>query len=309
MLEILDPGMLSTVQDGGRTGWARYGVPPSGPMDAAAFWAANRLVGNHPNAAALEITLTGPTLRIRRESLVAICGASFEVYVGRLPVPNWHAVYVRPGQTLTFGKRHMGMWAYLAISGGLTTLPFLGSRATYLKGQFGGYEGRALRPGDRLPLGNSNLSEPVMHAGQVWAQHLRPKYTSLPILRVILGPQHDYFNERARQTFLKSTYTLTTSADRMGYRLQGPKIHQQGSRELPSEGIMTGSIQIPPDGQPIVMMVDHQTTGGYPKIATVIQADISLLAQCQPGDAVTFRAIDLEQARKLYAEHIAISNT
>jgi len=299
MLEVLDPGLLTTVQDAGRRGWARYGVPPSGPLDEAAFSAANALVGNSPGAAALEITLTGPTLRVGRECLIAVCGADFEVSVGALPVPTWHAVYVRAGRIITFGTRLSGVRAYLAISGGIALPPFLGSQATYLPGGFGGLDGRALRAGDRLPLGTSPMPNPAQYAGRVWPVDRRPPYTPHPRLRVVLGPQDDYFTAGGLATFLNSAYQLTPDADRMGARLQGPPIAHRGATGIVSDGVVTGSVQVPPDGQPIVMLADHQTTGGYPKIATIIQADLPLLAQSLPGDRVSFAAVTLAEAQRM----------
>ncbi|MGC9395330.1 MAG: biotin-dependent carboxyltransferase family protein [Anaerolineae bacterium] len=286
MLEVLEPGLLTTVQDAGRRGWARYGVPPSGPLDTAAFTAANALVGNPPDAAALEITFAGPTLRVSRECLIAVCGATFDVWVGVLPVPLWHAVYVRARRIITFGARRSGARAYLAISGGIALPPFLGSQATYLPGGFGGMGGRALRAGDRLPLGPATMRNPAQHAGRIWPEDRRPPYTPRPVLRVVLGPQDDYFTAEGVATFLNGVYRLTPEADRMGARLQGPPIAHRGPTGIVSDGVVTGSVQVPPDGQPIVMLADHQTTGGYPKIATVLRADLPLLAQCLPGDSV-----------------------
>jgi biotin-dependent carboxylase-like uncharacterized protein len=287
-LEVLAPGLLTTVQDAGRRGWARYGVPPSGPLDETAFNAANVLVGNPPGAAALEITLDGPTLRVERECLIAVCGATFDLWVGALPVPLWHAVYVRAGRIITFGMRRSGARAYLAVSGGIALPSFLGSQATYLPGGFGGLDGRALRAGDRLPLGGTAMCDLPWRAGRIWPVDRRPPYTPNPTLRVVLGPQDDYFTAEGLETFLSSAYQLTPEADRMGARLQGSPIAHRGPTGIVSDGVITGSVQVPPDGQPIVMLADHQTTGGYPKIATVVRSDLPLLAQCLPGDRVRF---------------------
>ncbi|MEJ5308481.1 MAG: biotin-dependent carboxyltransferase family protein [Anaerolineae bacterium] len=297
VLDVLDPGLLTTVQDAGRRGWARYGVPPSGPLDEAAFAAANELVGNPSDAAALEITFTGPTLRVGRECLIAVCGADFVLWVGALPVPTWHALYVRAGQIVTFGTRRNGARAYLAVSGGIALPPFLGSQATYLPGGFGGLDGRALRAGDRLPLGPAAICNPAQAAGRVWPVERRPPYTPQPTVRVVLGPQDDYFTPEGLATFLNSAYQLTPEADRMGVRLQGSPIAHRGPTGIVSDGVVAGSIQVPPDGQPIVMLADHQTTGGYPKIATVVRADLPLLAQCLPGDRVSFAAVTVAEAQ------------
>lgn len=296
MLEILEPGFLTTVQDAGRVGWARYGVPPSGPLDAVAFRAANQLVGNPAEAAGLEITLTGPTLRCLRPSLVAVCGADFDLWAGSLRVPTWHAVFLRAGQLLRFGPRRRGARAYLAIDGGIAVSPFLESRSTYLPGGFGGLEGRALRSGDRLPIG-VGVRHPSVQAGRAWPESARPSYTSSPTLRVVLGPQDDCFTSAGMETFLSAAYELSPDSNRMGARLKGPPIVHRDATGIVSDGVVTGSIQVPADGQPIVMLADHQTTGGYPKIATVVQADLPLLAQCLPGDVVRFQAVSVAEAQ------------
>jgi biotin-dependent carboxylase-like uncharacterized protein len=309
MLEVIEPGALTTVQDLGRRGWARYGVPPSGPMDAKAFQIANELVGNPLDAAGLEITLSGPVLRAWHDCLIAVCGAEFDLWVGELPVPNWHSIFVRAGYRIAFRARRHGARAYLAVAGGIDTMPFLDSRSTYLHGGFGGLEGRALRRGDRLTvMSDPQASRPwsaarmIAAAGRAWPLSERPGYSDAPVLRVVLGPQEDHFTTAAVDCFLSSAYTLTPSSDRMGIRLRGEQLAHAlrpgggPASGIVSDGIVTGSVQVPPDGQPIVMMVDHQTTGGYPKIGTVIRADLPLLAQCLPGDSVHFCEVRLSEA-------------
>jgi len=309
-LKVLDPGLLTTVQDRGRHGWARYGVPPSGPMDAAAAAAANALVDNLADAALLEITLTGPALWPRRDLLIAICGAAFEVWAGALQVPMWHAVYVRAGHVIRFGTRQAGARAYLAVAGGIDAPLFLGSRATYLPGSFGGWRGRALLRGDVLPIGPDPAGRPphrlAAEAGRAWSRSRRPGYTATPTLRVVLGPQDDAFTAEAIARFLGETYTLTSASDRMGIRLQGTPLTHKSAAGIISDGVVNGSVQVPPDGQPIVMMADHQTTGGYPKIATVIRPDLPLLAQCLPGDTVRFAAVTLEEAQTLLTQSVTL---
>ena len=306
MLEVIEGGFLTTVQDAGRFGWGRFGVPPAGPMDPFAFRAANLLVGNPPGAPGLEITLAGPVLRASCECLIAVCGAEFDVWVGSLPVPTWHAVFVRAGYEIRFGQRHSGARAYLAVSGGIALPQFLGSCATYLPGGFGGFEGRALQAGDQLatklqgsprPLGFRLEDDLAIRAGKAWPRSARPRYSPNPTLRVVMGPQDNHFTSEGLMTFLESEYTVTPSSDRMGYRLSGPLIAHQGRADIVSDGLVTGSVQIPGDGQPIVMMADHQTTGGYTKIATVIRADLPLLAQCLPGGRVHFRAVSIAEAQ------------
>jgi len=294
-LVVIEGGFLTTVQDAGRFGWARFGVPPSGPMDPFALRAANTLVGNLPHAAGLEITLVGPALRATHECLIAVCGAEFDLWVGDLPVPAWHAVYVRAGQEVRFGQRRSGARAYLAVSGGIALPSFLGSRATYLPGNFGGLEGRALQAGDQLPLGPMG-NDLATRAGKAWPRSSRPAYSPRPTLRVVPGPQGDYFTPEGLAAF-ESEYEVTPASDRMGYRLSGPRVAHRDAVEIVSDGVVTGSVQVPGDGQPIVMMADHQTTGGYPKIATVIRADLPLLAQCLPGDRVRFRPVSIAEAQ------------
>jgi antagonist of KipI len=300
MIQVIEPGFLTTVQDAGRFGWARFGVPPSGPMDGRAFRAANALVGNPARAAGLEITLAGPVLQADRELLIAVCGAEFELWVGGLRVPTWHAVYVRPGGEIRFGDCLRGARAYLTVAGGVDVPTCLDSRSTCLAGHFGGLEGRALRRGDRVPLG-APQPDLAIRAGQAWPRAARPIYAPNPVLRVVLGPQDDHFAPEGLAAFLASEYELTPSCDRMGFRLSGAPIARRDSAELVSDGVVMGSVQIPGDGQPIVMMADHQTTGGYPKIATVIRADLPLLAQCRPGDRVRFRAVGIAEAQAALA--------
>ena len=298
MLDVLQPGLLSTVQDAGRRGWMRYGVPPSGPMDAAAFAIANRLVGNPATAAGLEITLTGPVIRFRNPAVIAVCGAAFDLWVDALPVPAWHAVFVRAGSHLRFGDRRQGARAYLTVAGGIETPPFLGSRATYLKGAFGGLEGRALRSGDRLPVGTHTLTDLVAYAGRVWPPSKRPTYPTAPTLRLV--PQDQGLPPQSLSQLCAQPFEITRGSDRMGVRLVGTPLPGRDGEPTISDGVVTGSVQVPPDGQPIVMMVDHQTTGGYPKVGTVIQPDLPLLAQCVPGDHVRFQAITRSEAQAIY---------
>lgn len=292
--EVLDGGLLTTVQDGGRYGWARYGIPPSGPVDGWALRAANALVGNAPEAAGLEITLTGPVLRALRPLTVALCGAVFDVRRnGVAEVPFNQSLSLRAGDVLTFKERRWGARAYLAVRGGLALPLFLGSQSTYLPGAFGGLAGRALQAGDRLPV----YAAPPLEEERAWPAHALPPYTPAPVLRVIRGPQAEGFSATGWATFLSAVYTVSAKADRMGARLQGPPIEKATVGDMLSDGVVMGSVQVPPDGQPIVMLADHQTTGGYPKIATVIRADLPLLAQCLPGDTVRFVETDVATAR------------
>jgi len=301
-LEVLEGGLLTAVQDLGRYGYERLGVPVAGAMDRFALQAANILVGNDPSEAALEITLVGPTLRATESCLIAVGGADFSPRVNGREIPMWVAVFVRKGWVIEFGGRKTGCRAYLAVAGGINVPPLMGSKSTYLSGGFGGFEGRALKKGDLIPTGQPAFHLPSL-AGKEFPTDRIPKYSDAPEVHVILGPQDDYFTEEGIATFLSSEYKVSSTSDRMGYRLQGPEIAHKGRADIISDGIALGSVQVPADRQPIVMMADHQTTGGYPKIATVISASIPLLAQCMPGaSTVTFEAITVEEAQARYRE-------
>ena len=301
-LEVLGGGMLTTVQDLGRYGYQRYGVPVAGAMDPFALQVANALVGNSLDEAALEITIVGPTLRATASCLIAVTGADLSFRVNGRPLPLWMAVFVRRGWIIEFGERERGCRAYLAVAGGVDVPPIMGSKSTYLRGGFGGFQGRALKEGDLIPLGQTALHLPSL-AGREFQPGCIPNYSDSPEVRVVLGPQDDYFTEEGIATFLSSEYKVSPTSDRMGYRLQGPEIAHKGRADIISDGIALGSVQVPADKQPIVMMADRQTTGGYPKIATVISADIPLLAQCMPGaSTVTFKAVAVEEAQARYRE-------
>ena len=301
-LEVLEGGMLTTVQDLGRHGYQRYGVPVAGAMDPFALQAANALVENSLDEAVLEITIVGPTLRATESCLIAVTGADLGLRVNGRSLPSWMAVFVRRGWVIEFGERERGCRGYLAVAGGIDVPPIMGSKSTYLRGGFGGFEGRALREGDLIPVGQTAFHLPSL-AGKEFPADRIPDYSETSEVRVVLGPQDDYSTEEGIATFLSSEYKVSSISDRMGYRLQGPEIAHKGRADIISDGIALGSVQVPADKQPIVMMADRQTTGGYPKIATVISADIPLLAQCLPGaGSVTFRAINVEEAQARYRE-------
>ena len=298
MLEVVEAGGLATIQDPGRLGWRRFGIPLAGPMDRFAFDAANLLVGNDPSAAALEVGAGDLTLRAAKDCLIAVTGAGYDVSVNIWSFPMWSSYFVRGGWTIRLTKGGFGMWAYIALAGGFDATPVLGSRATYLRGRFGGIEGRSLRPGDVLRGTVPRLSF-MESAGRALAAHVRPAYGPSPTLDVIPGPQYDAFDADDAATFCSSAYGISASSDRMGYRLSGPAL--RGGSDLTSEGIAIGSIQVPAGGQPMVMMADCATTGGYPKIACVASASMPLLAQCTPGrDEVRFQRTTVDAAQKAY---------
>jgi antagonist of KipI len=294
LIEVLDGGMLTTVQDLGRYGYQRYGVPVSGALDLFALRAGNRLVRNADEAAALEITLVGPHLRFLSPAVMAITGADLDPRLDGRSVPMWQAVTVDEGATLAFGDVRDGVRAYLAVAGGLDVPPVLGSRSTYTRSKLGGIEGRALQAGDRL----RGLARPIVEGGcgRHLPRRLVPTYGHQHALRVVLGPQDDAFSEEGLRAFLTSTYQVSDESDRIGYRLKGPTITHRAGPDIISDGIPLGAVQVPADGQPIVLLADRGTTGGYTKIATVISADLPRLAQAMPADEVTFSRVTLEDA-------------
>ncbi len=292
-LEVLAADGLVTVQDLGRRGWGRFGVPRSGPMDAFALRAANALAGNPPEAAALEIGLGDAAFRSTQDCLIAVTGAGYALSSYVWSFPLWVSLRVRGGWTIRLTKSDGGMWAYLAVAGGIETEPALGSRSTHLRGGLG----KRIEAGDRLPVGPTALDAQFL-AARTLPEAFRPAYTQSPLIEVIPGPQTDRFTAEGMKIFLNGCYGLSPASDRMGYRLSGPPIEHSGSADLLSEGMAMGSIQVPASGQPIVMMADCPTTGGYPKIAGVVSADLPVLAQCVPGQAqIRFRATTVEAAQ------------
>jgi antagonist of KipI len=290
-LAIRDAGPLTTVQDLGRHGHLRVGIPESGPVDREAFVLANRLVGNGDGLAGLECTLAGPRVEFTDERGVAVTGAEMPATLNGAPAPRWQAFRVKAGDVLRLGFAKSGVRGYLAVSGGIDTPPALGSRATYLRGQLGGLAGRALRKDDRLPLGSSSrILEGRLRADLV------PDYSGEPEIRVVLGPQDDRFTGRGIAAFLGGSYEMLPQSDRMGARLRGPVIEHVNGHDIISDGIPLGGIQVVGDGQPIVLLVDRQSTGGYTKIATVCSFDIGRIGQVKPGQRLWFRQLTLAEA-------------
>ena len=289
MLKVLDPGILTTIQDAGRWGYQAYGVPTSGAMDMPALCAANQIVHNAPDEAALEIH-SPVVLQTDAPHLIAMTGADARLEINGRAVPTWMSVFVRASATIAVAPKRTGGWTYLAMHGGIDVPRVLGSKSTFLRGQFGGLEGRALAAGDQIPIGAQSIRDLFVAAGR-GADKRAHRRTEI---RVILGPHHDWFAPEAIAALTETKFTLTEAADRMGYRLRGNALAGMRTQELISCGVPLGAIQVPPDGQPIVLMADHQTTGGYPIIATVVTEDISHVAQSAPGDLLAFRAVDLK---------------
>jgi antagonist of KipI len=313
MLEVLETAGLATLQDAGRFGWRRFGVPTAGPMDRYAFQAANLLVGNPRDAAALEIGAGDLTLRALHDCVIAVTGAGFQLAVNSWDFPLWGSYFVRGGWAIRLTRQGFGMWAYVAGAGGFDASDVLGSRSTYLRGRFGGLAGRTLQPGDVLTIPEPPHSLMEI-AARTLAEEARPAYTPSPTINVILGPQSDRFSDNDLAAFFSAPYRVGSTSDRMGYRLEGAALSDRERSELTSEGMAVGSVQVPADGQPIAMMADCATTGGYPKIACVTTADLPVLAQCTPGqDDVRFHQVTVEAAQAAYrlkmrALHTGIMN-
>ena len=315
-IAVLEPGLLTTVQDLGRRGHERDGVPGGGAMDAFALRAANLLVGNGEGEAGLEITLGGPTLRFERAALIALGGAELRAEADGAEIPAWHAARVPAGTVLSFRGPGSGCRAYLAIAGGIDLPRVLGSRSTFLRAGIGGLEGRALRRGDTLPLGApSPLAERIAAAiepgaGGATVAHtgvgvaLRPDYAERPTVALMPGAHTDALSPGSRVRLFGSGLRVSPESDRMGYRLEGAVLELRAPMEILSEPVAFGTVQLPPDGRPIVLMADRQTTGGYPRIGEVATVDLPLLAQLKPGDSLCFRpcSVDEAQARLLARE-------
>lgn len=300
--EVISPGLMSTLQDAGRVGYEDRGVPPSGVMDTLSFSIANALVANKPGTGAIEFTLSGPTLRLGGDQIrcIAVTGDA-EVTLNNIPVSIYRSYLMHPGDILAIKRVKSGARGYLAVSGGFDVQPQLGSVSTLMRAGLGGFHGRVMQKNDRLPLCDS-VSDAV--AG-IRADHLFPQREKRPF-RVVWGPQDAYFDETARRYFQSQHYQLSPQCDRMGYRLQGKPIQHLGGFNIISDAISHGSIQIPGDGLPIIAMNDRQTTGGYPKIATVIRADLARLGQLKPGDSLQFEAISVEKAESIWCARQSI---
>lgn len=303
-LRCIDPGPLATIQDRGRIGWQRFGVSVAGAMDPVGLAVANLLVGNAPDAAAIEVTLYGGTWEAAAESVrIAVAGASFSSTIDGRPAGLHRAHTLRRGQRLALGAAGDAARGYLAIAGGFDLRPALASASTHLRSRLGGVDGGPIRAGQDLPLALGDApSGPDLALDPVLLPAAPPRFRAIP------GPQDDMFTKEGIATLFSGDYTITAEADRMGMRLLGPRIAHAGGYNIISDGIAPGSIQVPGAGQPIVLFADRQTTGGYPKIATVISADLGFLARCRPGTVVRFEKADLADAaaaRRALADRLA----
>ncbi len=297
---IENPGLLTTVQDEGRFGYAQFGVTSSGPMDVESFNIANLLVGNAPGESALEATFLGPTFRVTEDTVIAITGADMSATLNGTHIPMYRAVVVPAGSTVKLQAAKNGSRSYIAFCGGFDVPPIMGSRATSIQNHIGVFNGSKLAKGDELSI-RPAFSVPQNVSHRFVHHNIRRKHEN--IVRVLLGPQDDYFTEEGLSAFLGTPYTVSKDFDRMGCRLEGEPIQHKTDGNIISDGIMNGSIQIPTTGLPIIMLAEHQSTGGYTKIATVISVDLPVIGQCCPGDIIRFKAVSLEEAHRLLKEH------
>lgn len=299
-LKVLKGGPLTTIQDRGRLGYQQFGVPVSGVMDAYAYRIANFLVGNEEEEAVIEVTMMGFAAEFLEETVIAVTGGNLTPSLNGEPITMWKAISVRRGDQLAFQRVKSGCRSYVALAGGIDVPMIMGSRSTYLRGSFGGYQGRALQNEDILEFGklknaNSDLSQRALVEQAM-------EYTTEITLRVVGGPQEEAFTKEGIKEFYSNPYKVTMDSDRMGFRLEGKRIVHRDKAEIISDGIAMGAIQIPGHGQPILMMADRQTTGGYPKIGNVITADLPKLAQAKPGDSLRFQWVSIEEAQEVFIQ-------
>ncbi len=305
-------GLLTTVQDLGRRGFQHLGVSPGGAMDEVSHRMANLLLGNPTHAPTLEITLTGPNLQFETESMITLCGADLSPTIEGQPVPLWRPVMVGAGSLLRFGRPVQGTRCYLAVEGGFLVSSVMGSTSTHLTAGFGGFQGRFLRIGDRLETGPCPGDRyPTLrqrfHQGQrpflgldwfaPWPLEL--DFIRPATLRIIQGPQWSLLTSDSRQSVLETTFKVAPNSDRMGIRMQGPRLSLEQPLEMVSSGVATGTLQLPPDGSLILLMADRQTTGGYPRLGEVASVDLPKAAQLRPGENLRFSTISLEEAQAL----------
>lgn len=308
MIRIARGGLLTTVQDAGRHGMQQHGIVTAGAMDQTAYRIANMLVGNAAGAAALEATMVGPTLEFQADTLVALTGADMGATLDDRTVPLWRPFTARAGTVLVTGSVRSGCRTYIAVAGGIAVPRVLGSRSTDLIASIGGLEGRTLRMSDMLPAGDltdaaraiSARLAAAPEAARAAGRSLIPRYSREPVIRVIAGPDQDRFSTRSRDRLTSDPFEVTAQSNRMGIRLRGSALSLAGAYDLVSSPVATGTVQVPPSGEPIVLMSDHQTIGGYPRMAVAVTVDLPLLAQTPPGARIRFRQVTVPEAQSLY---------
>ncbi|HFK1748096.1 TPA: biotin-dependent carboxyltransferase family protein [Bacillus cereus] len=311
-VEVLHAGMFTTVQDLGRSYYQQFGVPVGGAMDKNALRLINMLVGNEENEAGLEMTILGPKLLIKKTTLLAIGGVDMEPLLNGERIPLWRPILAEEGSMLCFGKVKSGCRAYVTFAGGIHIEGTMGSKSTYIRAAIGGIEGRMMKKGDCFQIGTySEMANRFIQDLQkderiktkwVISNSVLPKYKKHLKLRVIADFEYDQFTEESRKAFFTKEYKVSNYADRMGYRVEGEVLNRIEEKEILSSPVTFGTIQVPNGGQPIILMADRQTTGGYPRMGNIISVDLPLLAQLKPGDYVSFEKITLEEAEQLYIE-------
>ncbi|MGE7878133.1 biotin-dependent carboxyltransferase family protein [Peribacillus muralis] len=303
---IIKPGLMTSIQDLGRKGFQQHGVIVSGAMDGYSLRMANMLVGNDEGEAALEITLMGPTIKMEKDCLISITGANLSPAIDNQAAPMWKPIHVKAGSILRFEGCKSGCRAYLSVAGGYAIPEVLDSKSTYLRAGIGGYMGRTLKAGDILAC---NEPPRMMDRWELKGSFSYPKWfvnerefmpARNPLIRFIDGSQYEHFTNYGKLRFIEGSFKVSNQSDRMGYRLSGPALECQSHEELLSEAVTNGSIQVPPDGNPIILLADRQTTGGYPKIAQVISVDLPIIAQVKPGESIQFSRVTLREAECLY---------
>ena len=310
VIQVREPGLFTTVQDLGREGYGPLGVSASGAADAVSLRLGNRLVGNAEGAAGLEMTLLGGTFAFPDGAIVALTGSDFGATVEGAQVALWTSIEVKPGQTLRLGPTRTGARCYLCVRGGIEVELFLGSASTHILSGLGGHQGRSLRRGDVLSIGSAHVGEGAGSNACATEGVRKPRLSARAleqagprkVLRVTPGPQSYWFPEAAHRMFYASRYRVAEESNRMGIRLEGGAVLEGSGGEMISEGVSLGAIQVPDGGQPIILFVEQQTTGGYPKIANVISADFHCLGQLRPRDEIRFERVDWETARDLLRE-------
>ncbi len=299
-IKIIKPGLLTTVQDLGRYGYQQYGVCVSGVMDQVAARLANILLANDEGEGLLELTMLGPEIEFLDPTLIAITGGDLSPALNAKPVDMNRSLRVGPGDRLTFGPMKTGCRSYIAFAGGVDVPLVMGSKATYTRGNMGGHEGRALKAGDILKIGQPQNPQATCLDREI--KEGLYEYSNNIELRIVLGPQEDAFSKEGLETFFANEYKVSNECDRMGYRLEGEKIQHKEAGDIISDGIAMGAVQVPSHGQPIIMMADRQTTGGYAKIGNIITVDLPKVAQAKPGDKIIFKEISLVEAHDLLRE-------
>jgi antagonist of KipI len=312
-IKVKKSGLLTSIQDLGRYGSQKYGVIASGAMDTLSHRIANMLVGNSENEATVEMTMLGAHFEFQSDSLISICGGDLSPVLNDRPAKMWRPLFVKKGSLLTFGRAKKGCRGYLAAAGGFDVPEVMGSKSTYLRAGIGGYEGRAIESGDRLSFGKMSEqsirlferffdSAPYSELEWFASPEFIPFLREDESVRVIKGRQYDDFTEKSKSMIFSEPYKITPQSDRMGYRMEGPKLSLENKAEMISEAVTFGTIQVPADGNPIILLADRQTTGGYPKIAQVASVDLPYLSQFKPGEVVQFKEVSLDEAQKLLIE-------